>query len=272
MDNFVDERDYKILEADKYTFFVLTRIMARNCELLLSDHKRLIICYSQSPFPVWIWTADDATPQEMEKAYQLMKEKGYLDGTHTFNMKYELAEFFIRKTAEGSSASPHLPKLSIKKNMFAYDNPKPLQPASATSIDGHLYQCQISDLDELFEMTCDFHKETNVPMSDKDEALKKIEQGIKDGLYYFWQNSEDKNVGCCIYRPNGDLASLGAVYTRPEYRRHHYAENLVYQVTKIAQVKGFLPMLYTDADYAASNACYEKIGYILRGKLCTVGI
>ena len=30
-------------------------------------------------------------------------------------------------------------------------------------------------------------------------------------------------------------------------------------------------MLYTDADYKASNACYEKIGFILRGKLCTIG-
>ncbi len=56
-----------------------------------------------------------------------------------------------------------------------------------------------------------------------------------------------------------------------EYRRRHYAENLVYHVTKTVEQKGFLPMLYTDADYAASNACYEKIGYILRGKLCTIG-
>ena len=272
IDTFADERDFKLLEQDRFTFFVLKRVLALPCELILSDHERLIICLSSNPFPVWIWTADDATPQEMEKAWQLMKEKGYLDGSHTFNMKYELAEFFIKKTVEENSASPHLPKLSIKKNMFAYDNPRPLQPASATSIDGHLHQCQISDLDELFEMTCDFHKETNVPMSDKDEARAKIEQGIKDGLYYFWQNSEGKNVGCCIYRPNGDLASLGAVYTRPEYRRRHYAENFVYQVTKIAQDKGFLPMLYTDADYTASNACYEKIGYILRGKLCTIGI
>ena len=151
MDNFVDERDYKILEADKYTFFVLTRIMAQNCELLLSDHERLIICLSSNPFPVWIWTADDATSEEMENAYKLSDEHGFLDGKHGINMKYELAEFFIKKTAEESSASPHLPKLSIKKNMFAYDNPKPLQPASATSIDGHLYQCQISDLDELFK-------------------------------------------------------------------------------------------------------------------------
>ena len=29
-------------------------------------------------------------------------------------------------------------------------------------------------------------------------------------------------------------------------------------MTKIAEANGFLPMLYTDADYVASNACYEK--------------
>ena len=33
-----------------------------------------------------------------------------------------------------------------------------------------------------------------------------------------------------------------------------------------------MPMLYTDADYVASNACYEKIGFILRGNLCTMAI
>lgn len=77
-------------------------------------------------------------------------------------------------------------------------------------------------------------------------------------------------MAVCNFRPNGDLAGVGLVYTREEYRRKHYAENLVYQVTQMAKDAGYMPMLYTDADYAASNACYEKIGYVLRGKLCTV--
>jgi predicted GNAT family acetyltransferase len=33
----------------------------------------------------------------------------------------------------------------------------------------------------------------------------------------------------------------------------------------------WVPMLYTNADYTASNACYEKIDYVLQGKLCTIG-
>ncbi|MBR4728022.1 MAG: GNAT family N-acetyltransferase [Clostridia bacterium] len=78
-------------------------------------------------------------------------------------------------------------------------------------------------------------------------------------------------MASCRYHPNGGLASISLVYTRPADRRKHYAENLVYQVTMKAKEAGYVPMLYTDADYAASNACYEKIGYVLRGKLCSIG-
>ena len=33
MDTYVDERDYKLLDADKYTFFILKRIMGGDSEL-----------------------------------------------------------------------------------------------------------------------------------------------------------------------------------------------------------------------------------------------
>ena len=88
---------------------------------------------------------------------------------------------------------------------------------------------------------------------------------------YFWVDEEGRKVASCQYAPTGNMASLNLVYTRKEYRRKHYAEHLVYQVTKIAQTSGYIPMLYTNADYVASNACYEKIGYVMRGKLCTLG-
>lgn len=75
MDSFVNERDFKILEDDKYTFFVLRCIMGGKCELLLTDHERLIICFTCKPFPVWIWTPDNASEEEMEKAYQIAAAK-----------------------------------------------------------------------------------------------------------------------------------------------------------------------------------------------------
>lgn len=265
MDNFIDERDYKILEADKYTFFVLTRIMSRNCELLLSDHKRLIICYSQSPFPVWIWTADDATSEEMENAYKISDEHGFLDGKHGINMKYELAEYFIKRAGEEGK------KLSILKNMFAYDCPKPVTEEKIRKVDGELYHCTMADLETLTDFKEIFHTELKIDMTDREGYRTASKALIEDGHVYLWKNSDGSFVASCDFRVTNNMASLSLVFTRPEFRRKHYAENLVYQVTKIAAKDGYLPMLYTDADYTASNACYVKIGYILRGKLCTIG-
>ena len=64
MDNFVDERDFKLLECDTYTFFVMRRILGADSNLLLTDHERLIICFTGTPYPVWIWTPDGASDQE----------------------------------------------------------------------------------------------------------------------------------------------------------------------------------------------------------------
>ncbi len=265
MDNFVDERDYKILEADKYTFFVLTRIVKRNCELLLSDHSRMIICYSQSPFPVWIWTTDDALPEEMENAYRISDEHGFLDGKHGINMKYELAEYFIKRAAgEGK-------KLSILKNMFAYDCPKLVDETALRKVDGELHLCVLEDLEDLTDFKESFHTELQLDMKDREGYRQDSKALIEEGHCYLWKNAEGKYVASCDLRIAGNMASLGLVFTLKDYRRRHYAENIVYRVTEEAARLGYLPMLYTDADYVASNACYSKIGYILRGKLCTIG-
>ena len=265
MDNFVDERDFKILEADKYTFFVLARIVTRNCELLLSDHNRMIICYSQSPFPVWIWTADDATQAEMENVYKLSDEHGFLDGKHGINMKYELAEYFIKRAVDEGK------KLSILKNMFAYDCPELIDEKMLTKVDGELHLCTMADLESVTDFKESFHTELKLDMKDREGYRQDSQVLINDGHLYLWKNAEGKYVASCDFRISNNMASLGLVYTIKEYRRKHYAENLVYRVTKEAAKQGYLPMLYTDADYVASNACYTKMGYILRGKLCTIG-
>ena len=263
MDNFADERDLKILEDDKYTFFVLRRIITGECKLLLTDHERMIICHSNDPFPVWIWTPDDVTKEEKEKAFELIKENGLLTERYTFNLKYDLADYFIRKASEDVKV------LSISTNMFAYDCPNPIEPH--TWADGELHRCVEEDIDELVEFMDLFHRETGIDQQSSEAYRHKGEEAIRCGSHFLWRNAEGRNVSICCLRPSGDLASVGLVYTRKEYRRRHYAENMVYQVTKMAKDAGYVPMLYTDADYVASNACYEKIGYILRGKLCTIG-
>ena len=128
------------------------------------------------------------------------------------------------------------------------------------------------DIDELVEFMDLFHRETGVDQDSLEAYRHKAEEAKRSGSHFFWKNAEGRYAAVCNFRPNGDLACVGLVYTREEYRRKHYAENLVYQVTRMAKDAGYIPMLYTDADYAASNACYEKIGYVLKGKLCTISL
>lgn len=263
MDNFVNERDFKILEDDKYTFFVLRRIICGKCELLLTDHKRLIICFTSNPFPIWIWTPDDASEAEMEKAYQIASEHYLLNGEYHFNLKYDLAKFFIERAAEDGKT------FSISTNMFAYDCQNPVKPTKTA--DGSIHRCSSEDIDDVVDFIDLFHKETGIDQKDRDDYRMDAEAFINRGNMFLWKNEQGKTVASCKFAPNGNMASINLVFTRPEFRRKHYAENLVYQVTKIAIGAGYVPMLYTDADYAASNACYEKIGYVLRGKLCTIG-
>lgn len=263
MDRFVDERDHKILEDDKYTFFVLRRIIGGKYELLMTDHERLIICFSSKPFPIWIWTPDDASKEEMVKSYQIAAEHSLLNGEYRINLKYDLAKFFIEKAAADGKT------LSICTNMFAYNCQNLVEPTKIA--DGSIHRCSSEDLDELVDFMDWFHKEIGIDQKDRDGYRMDAEAFINTGNMFLWRDEQGNNVASCKYAPNGNMASINLVFTRPEFRRKHYAENLVYQVTKLAMDAGYVPMLYTDADYIASNACYEKIGYVLRGKLCTIG-
>lgn len=264
MDCFVDERDNKLIEQDPYTFFMLGKIMHGQCRVLLTDHERMILCHSEHPYPVWIWTPDNVTEKELEKTYQLTKIYFPFDEGFAFNMKYHLAKYFIKRAEEEGK------KLAIRKNMFAYDCLELIPPKG--DADGMHHLCTERDLEEIVEFYDLMTKETGIDKQSRDAYRLKAKEAIEQKTIYFWENEQGRHVASCLYRLNGKLASISLVYTRVEERRKHYAENLVYQVSKIAQEKGYVPMLYTDADYVASNACYEKIGYKLRGKLCIIAM
>ena len=264
MDDFFDARDYELLKSDRYTFSVMARIMGVECELRLTDHERMIFCFTGQPFPVWIWTPDDATAEEMEKIYLLAKEHSIMDGDHRFNIKYELAEYFIERAKKDGL------DLKITTNLYAYDCPERIRPTSET--DGELHKCTEEDIDLLVDFFDMFHNAVGIDKESREQYRKNAEEGVRNEELYLWKNGDGEFVASCSWhRQSEEMASVGLVYTRDEYRRHHYAEHLVYQVSGIIEENGYLPMLYTDADYVASNACYEKIDYILRGKLCTIG-
>jgi predicted GNAT family acetyltransferase len=182
---------------------------------------------------------------------------------HTYNLKYELAEYFIQKAKETGQ------KLSIQTNLFAYDCPKSIVPAVIA--DGGLYTCTMEDVEQATDFLLSFGRELDNHGEDAAQKREKAIECIGDNRFFFWKDASGKVVASCYFNLSDGLACLAGVYTLPEHRRKHYAQNLVYKVSELTRAKGYLPMLYTDADYAASNACYTQVGYQLKGKLCTLG-
>ena len=262
MDTFTDERDFSLIARDKYTFAVLDRILRGRCDLVLTDHRGLILCHSEGRYPVWIWTPDGCGEAAMAAAWDLAGAHRPPKAGYRFNLKYELAEYFIRRgRAEGLN-------IGIRTNLCAYDCPEPVPPA--VPADGAPRRCTPEDAAEAAAMLPPFYADIGEEAPPAEECLEMARARIDGGAFWFWKNGAGETAACCGVRFNQSVASLGPVYTRPACRRRHYAQHLVYEVSKWAAARGFTPMLYTDADYPASNACYAKVGYVLRGRLCTI--
>lgn len=102
-----------------------------------------------------------------------------------------------------------------------------------------------------------------------DMCKARVEEMIAAGQQFVWVDEDGEIAALTSYRVDGCFGGVGGVYTLPGHRRRGYAMNLVHGVTERVLERGLTPMLYTDADYAASNACYQKIGYRQVGSLCT---
>ena len=262
MDSFVNEKDFELLEQDRCTFQVLDRILRKECELIRTDHEHLILCHSGPTYPVWIWTPDGLTEAEKEAAWNLANELRLVEEGAEIIMKYELADYFrARAKQEGM-------EMGCKMEMMAYDCPEPKAPE--TPADGELYECTPEDTDAAVEFMSGFYTDADEEVPPYEHRLAKVQEYIGNHAFFLWKTAEGTPVACCYYRINQEMGSIGGVYTAPEYRRKHYAQHMVYSATQRIKDMGYMPMLYTDANYAASNACYQKIGYTLRGRLCTI--
>ena len=126
MDSFVNERDFALLAQDRYTFSVLDRILREPCELIRTNHRDLILCHSEEPYPVWIWTPDGLTEAEKEAAWQLAESCRPMAEGYRYNMKEELAEYFLARAGEAGLQAGYLMR------MYAYDCPEPAAPENVS--------------------------------------------------------------------------------------------------------------------------------------------
>ncbi len=248
--------DGGILGEDIYTFNVLERIMRGVCAKTVTDGKNFIICHSCYPYPVWVWTSDAISDEGLKAAAQIIAEEFDISRTR-FNVKYSFAKYL-----EGSA------EVKILVNMKTYICKNAVRPKKAA--DGQAVRADMSRLDEVLSLTRAFHDETQADRKSDAEYLADIKASIESGSQFLWQDSRGEAVSVCHTRRSGGNVAISSVITRSDRRRRGYASSLVYSVAENLIAEGICPLLYTDADYEASNACYTSVGFVPVGSICTV--
>ena len=259
-----------LLPVDTPLYAMLRRILRTPCRFIVTDEQNYIVCHSEYPFPVWVWTSEDMADEDLGRAKELLeKELTAWDLAQSggeqihVNMETTLAMRIISELA--STPTP----LAIKHRINVYDCPAPKKPVA--EVKGACVPATEDDFHIAHEMMRHFFLESAIDNLPESEQRKKAEVFIFAKRFFFWKNEEGEPVAMCLFTDNGDGSeSLNNVFTMPAQRRKGYASALVYEVSQMILKKEHMPMLYTDAGYEASNKCYEKLGFNRRGSLCTL--
>lgn len=258
MDSYIHEslpQAAALLGEDRVLFSVLSAILKIPCERILTDHERLIICYSQSPFPVWIWMPEDAGEAEMARAWRLLSGEFPAAG-YRYNVRREFGQYIMA----------HAQGLKAQMGMLAYSCPEPVPPRRQAQ--GRICPATMEDLDRAAEWEKAFRLECGVEMLTDAEIRAGMMKCIAENRMFMWEDGGRKAM--CHVRFDGDMATFSGVYTAKPARRRGYAANLIYGISSQLRARGMMPTLYTDEGYAASNACYMQIGFIPKGGLLTL--
>lgn len=242
------------------TYTVLYKILGYECDHIFSDGKDAIICYSNPPYPVWVWMREGTDEECVKNIVNCIKENFPID---KFNIT--ISENTLIKLRE---IDEYFNGYQVKTKLLSYKltDIKKIEH----HCDGQMEIADQKDIAELAKIWQDMAFEMEGYEFDLEHCIESVSDQIKEKRLFIWRNSHEKIVATTNYGILDGFGKIAGVYTLPKYRRCGYAINLVREVTKIILAAELIPTLYTDGDYSASNDCYKKIGYEQVGQMLTI--
>lgn len=181
--------------------------------------------------------------------------EGYL-----YNLTYEALERLKARDLKG---------LAVIINMLCYRCDRLLKIPEASEGRGRLAQKE--DIPLIAQWKQQITLEAEKRETDIEQCLQSVRAQVEQKTLFLWENARQQPAAMASRNDDGALSKVMGVYTIPQERRKGFALHLVHQITGDILREGKTPVLYTDADYGASNACYRKIGYRQVARLCTAG-
>lgn len=247
-----------LMEGEAITYSVLIKILQGECTDIFTDHEKVVICYSSQPWPVWVWCKDNSMVGEIGACLKahFPVEKGY-----DIIMGYDLLEQLRQEDDYFRKAGNKMGLLTYRLDRInTIDYP----------CEGHMDLVREEEISSLVGVWQAMHMEMEGRRSTPERCRETISRMVGEKILFAWRLKDGTIAALTGKGDQPPYSKITSVYTLPEHRRKGYAINLVHGVTRTILDDGLIPMLYTDAGYEASNACYQKIGYNLVGRLTSI--
>ena len=243
------------------TYFVLHRILQNDCTDIFYNNKSVIICYSNPPYPIWVWCKDANEKSDILSIANCIKANYPLEENYNVIMSYDVLE-------QLKKYDRYFENVSFKMELFSYQ----LRGLNEINYvcDGRATLAKIEDLNIIASMFKDMYYEMEGFIFDIEECKEKARNLIMFNQLYAWKNKSNEIVALTSKKIEGNYGSIASVYTVPKERRKGYAINLVHTVSKELLANNITPILYTNGNYIASNECYKKIGFEQIGRICNI--
>lgn len=247
---------------DAISFSVLTNIIQGNCAHTFTDHENVILCHSTPPYPVWVWCKDISRTEDVAVIAACIRENFPAEQGYRWNMTYALFEAL-------QTLDSYFAELSTQMGLLSYRMDAILPVTHPCT--GYADIAKADEIDLLCKLWHDACLEMEGFDHNEEFCRARVMEYLEKEKLFVWRNDAREITAITSRRDTAPFSKIATVYTLPQHRRKGYAMNLVHAVSATMIKDGFTPILYTDANYAASNACYQKIGYKQVGALCCAG-
>lgn len=251
----------KLLDGDVITYSVLRKILSGVCTDIYTDGEGFIIAYSAPPYPVWVWCRNEEDADAVRQITRCLKTQFPLEQGFEVILSYELRWKLAEEDGYFAAAREKMGLLSYRLDTLAPEPPR---------CEGDMRLVSPQELEALIPHWIAMHVEMEGRQIPPERAMETMTRMAGEKRLFAWCDAAGDIVALCARADQMPYGKVTSVYTLPEHRRRGYCRNLVYRVTKQMLDDGFTPILYTDAAYAASNACYQKIGYRQIGRLTSM--
>lgn len=251
------DKDNKIFQSeeylkDKYKFNIILKNLASPTLELYSDEESYVICRGKKGLPTWIWTRDNLDQAKIEEIEKLINMYLTDADKDKFTCKKELYDLLAVRGFKNLNPDDYF-EMGF---LICHHTKKPKES------DGFISVPHEEDRQTLEKYWYDDTREMNGsdPIT-MEQAQNDVEEFLKSGRFFVFRNQDGKIVSMAYYSLSEEQAKIGHVYTPPEERGKGYAANLIYEMTNELLNRGYVPLLYTDYNYIASNKAYQNAGY-----------